>query len=301
MGGWISRTALAAVVVVGIALSNERIPSGVLEMGDAFIPDPRHAQLAAFGFEAALSDLHWLRAVQLVGKNQGHVGNGDTIGKLIDVVTTLDPWVDHPYRFAAVWMNDDEAVVRKANQLIRRGIEHHPDDWRGHFYLAFNHFFYLGEQREAAEALRPALAMKGRPAYLPRLVARLESASGGLDASAAFLQEMVRQAASDEERESYLRSLREIETERRARYLDSARAEFVRRFKRDIASVDELVATGVLRELPPDPFESGWEISPLTGQIVSKQVRFRYEAKIDGTSRRNIEAFRQRSRESEGQ
>jgi hypothetical protein len=293
------RLALAAGVVTGIAAATAGIPSRVAHTDGAFIPDPQVAKIAAVGFEAVLADLHWIRAVQIVGSARTHVGHGATIGALIDVVTTLDPWVDHPYRFAAVWMNDDEASVRQANELIRRGIKHHPDDWRGYFYLAFNHFFYLGEQREAARALKPALDLKGRPAYLTRLAARLESHEGGLDASAAFLSELAHQAANDDEREAFLGALEEIETERRARFLDTARAEYVRRHQRDIASVDDLVRGGVLRRLPEDPYGEGWEISALTGEIVSKRLRFRYDVKIDGTSRKQLAAFRERSLEKQ--
>ena len=300
MLGILPRVALAAAAIAGIAGASDGIPARVVQADAALIPDPQTAKLAAFGFESAVSDLHWMRAVQVIGSDAGPHGRSAAIGALIDVVTTLDPWVDHPYRFAAIWMQDDERSVRKANELIRRGIEHHPDDWRNYFYLAFNHFFFLGEQEEAARALRPAISLEGAPAYLARLVARLESRSGGLDASAAFLREMAHQAKSDEERVPYVTALREIQTERVARYLDAARAEFVRRHERDIASVDELVTSGLLRKLPVDPFGVGWELSPFTGQIVSKHVRYRYGVKIDATSRALLDQFRARSRRQQG-
>jgi hypothetical protein len=211
-------------------------------------------------------------------------------------VTTLDPHVDHPYRFAAVWITDDEASLRRANDLLRRGIRYHPGDWRGYFYLAFNEFFYLDDQTAAARSLEPALALPGRPAYLTRLAARLRSEAGGLDASTAFLNELMQQAASDEEREHYRNALREVETERRARFLDAARAEYVRRHGRDIQAVEDLVSSGLLRALPKDPFAEGWVLSEETGEIVSKHVRYRYGVKIDGTNRRLLERFRERSR-----
>lgn len=289
------RVALAAAAVAGIAGAEAGIPFRPSARETAFIPDPRTAKLASFGFMSALSDLHWMRAVQIAGSDEGAFGQSPTIGALIDVVTTLDPWVEHPYRFAAVWMKDDEAAVRKANDLLARGIAHHPGDWRNYFYLAFNYFFYLGEQTEAARALRPAIHLAGAPAYLGPLVARLESESGGLDASAAFLREMALQAKSEAERVPYVTALREIQTERVARYLDSGRAEFVRRFHRDIASVDELVTSGLMPELPPDPSFGGWTLSPLDGRIVSKALRFRYEVKIDATSRREIARLRAQS------
>jgi len=297
-----SRLALAAGAVAVIATSTVRLPAaGVGLRDEAFVPDPRLAQLASFGFDALFGDLQWMRAVQIIGSEEGPAGQSHTLAALIDVVTTLDPWVDHPYRFAAVWLTDDEAAVRKANVLLRRGIEHHPDDWRGYFYLAFNHFFYFDEQAEAARALEPALAIAGAPKYLGRLAARLRAREGGLDAAAAFLNELAQQTSDEAERARYVASLREIETERAARFLDGARAEFVRRHKRDIRDVEELVSGRVLRALPNDPFGEGWMLSAETGQIVSKHVRYRYTVKIDATNRALLERFHRRSRASQGQ
>lgn len=295
--GVLFRVAAAAAATLGVALADARLPDEPRDgQREAFVPDPAVANLLSFGFEAVVGDLQWLRAIQIVGGEDGASGRSPLIAALLDVVTTLDPWVDHPYRFAAVWLTDDEAAVRRANLLLRRGIAHHPDDWRGYFYLAFNHLYYLGEQAEAARALEPALTLEGAPPYLGRLLARLKSGGGGLEASATFLQEMAARAPDDSERAAYERALGEIETERRARFLDAARAEFVRRHKRDIARVEDLVVGGVLRQLPPEPFGASWELDARTGQIVSSKVRYRYGVKIDATNQALLARFRDRSR-----
>jgi hypothetical protein len=294
---WLTRIALAASIAAGIYHAGARLPASTAHRQDEyFVPSPQAASLLSFGFDAVLSDLHWMRAIQIVGDGeQGAEGRNGVLAALLELVTTLNPWVDHPYRFAAVWLTEDERAVRRANEIIRRGIEHHPDDWRGYFYLAFNHFFYLDEQAEAARVLGPALALQGRPAYLSRLQARLEAHAGGLDAAAAFLAEMMQQASDDIERAKFEEALREIETERRARFLDAARAEYVRRHGRDIRAVEDLVTGGVLNALPADPFGAGWVIGE-TAQIVSRRVRYRYEVKLDAGSRRIVERFRERSR-----
>ena len=99
--------------------------------GDAigFVPDPRPVRALAFGFDALLADFHWLEAVQVVGgaPRVDH-DRAEYLGKLVDVVTTLNPEVDHPYRFAAIWLTHDEAQVRESIRLLRRGIAHHPED-----------------------------------------------------------------------------------------------------------------------------------------------------------------------------
>jgi tetratricopeptide (TPR) repeat protein len=297
---WVLRIGLAAAAGVGVAASDARLPNLPAQAREeAFVPDPGFVKLTALGFDAAIADLHWMRAVQIVGSEEGAHGRSSLLGALIDVVTTLDPWVGHPYRFAAVWMRDDETAVRKANELLRRGIEHHPRDWRNYFYLAFNHFFYLGESEQAAEALEPALDLEGAPPYLKPLCARLHSQQGGLEASAAFLQEMLKTAAPLE-RAPFLRALMEIDTERRARLLDAARAEYVRRHKRDIERVEDLVSGGVLRALPEDPYREGWTLASETGEIVSRYLRYRYEVKIDGTNRLQLDQFHARAREAKG-
>jgi len=294
------RAAAALGSAAAIALSAARLPDAPAHAGDAaFVPEPGVAKLAAFGFDAVLGDYYWMQAVQIVGSEAGPVGRSQHLGRLIDVVTTLDPWVDHAYRFAAVWMTDDEAAVRLANTLLERGIAHHPDEWRNRFYLGFNHFFYLGEQGAAAAALEPALGLPGAPRYLGRLVARLRSDAGGgeIESAAAFLSELLRQTEDPFAKAEYEKALDEIEAERRARSLDAAREEFRRRHGRDLTRVEELVQVRppVLRALPPEPHGWEWTLDPESGQIVSSYVGNRYQVRIDATNRRQLERFRARS------
>ena len=88
------------------------------------MPSPRLVQTASLGFDALLADYHWLQAVQVVGGSEMvEAPTARHLGKLVDVVTTLNPHVDHPYRFAALWLTHDEELVRQGNRLLERGIE----------------------------------------------------------------------------------------------------------------------------------------------------------------------------------
>jgi tetratricopeptide (TPR) repeat protein len=302
--GW--KRGVAALAIAGaIGWAGARLPDAPTHAAeDAFVPDPALARLAALGFEALLADYYWMRAVQIVGAEAGPAGRSEQIGRLIDLVTTLDPWVDHPYRFAALWMEDDAVAVRKANALLERGIAHHPEQWLNRFYLGFNHFFWFGETQEAAEWLAPAVGMPGAPRYLGRLVARLRSDAGGgeIEAAAAFLHELLRQDPDPYKKAEYEKALDEIEAERRARVLDAARQEFQRRHGRDISAVEELVTVKppVLRALPPEPHGWEWRLDPASGQIVSSYLGHRYSLRIDATNRKRIERFHERSQRTEG-
>jgi len=289
VAGQIAAVLAFALVIAGTGFVHARMSTTTrVERGEAFVPQPPVARVMAVGFDSVMADYYWLQAVQAIGGEESVSPElAAHLGKLVDVVTTLDPWVDHPYRFAAVWLTESEAAVRTANRLLRRGIEHHPDEWRNRFYLGFNLFYFLMEYDAAAEQLERASEIPGSPPYLGRLIARLRSQTADIDVSEAFLLELARNTEDPTVRNGYLAGLDEIEIEKKARYLDHARQAFNELNGRDIMRVDELV-TGphpILSALPsPEPESlppslsrgSVWKLDLESDDIVSTYYGYRY-------------------------
>ncbi len=292
---------LALAVACGTALIHFQMPTQQrvgLELGDGFVPRPELARLSALGFDALLADYYWLQAVQIVGTSVSDPSRyAQVLGPLIDVVTTLDPWVDHAYRFAGVWLTDSVESVRLGNRLLERGIAYHPKEWRNRFLLGFNHFFYLEDNASAADVLEEAAALPAAPGYTRLLVARLRSDASGLETAAAFLQTLIEHEADPYARTQYQVALDEIETERRARFLDRAREEYRLRNGRDIRAVEDLlrVPRAVLKSLPSaHPILEGWRwvLHQETGQIVSSYYEDRYQLHIHSLDRQRRELWR---------
>ena len=293
---------LGALSILAVEAIHARIPPSQDSLGaETFVPEPGLARLLSLGFGASLADFYWLQAIQAVGGDVPMTPElGEYLGRVIDVVTTLDPWVDHPYRFAAIWLTESEENVRTANRLLERGIEHHPDDWRNYFYLGFNHFFYLLENEAAADILATASTKPGAPRYLPRLAARLRSESADIDVAAIFLKELLRSSEDEAAKAGYRSALDEIEIEQNARALERARTLFLERNGRDIEGVAELVsgAVPVLDSLPPaEPSAlppalrrgSQWQLEPGTGRIISTYYGKRYQLHISARDRARAE------------
>jgi hypothetical protein len=284
------------VVILGACtlLAQQALPSdSALTRDERFLPRPEVARAASLGFEALAADLYWLQAVQIVGDAKGPPReHAPLLGRIVDAVTRLNPWVGHPYRFAAIWLTETPEQVREANELLERGVAYHPRDWRNRFYLGFNHFFYLSETDRAAEVLEGAARLEGSPGYLSRLVARLRAEGGGLDAAAVLLSELLRGNEDPYARAEYEKSLDEIETERRARFLDAARTEYQRRLGHDVGTVEDLVRgpQPVLRELPAELHGWEWVLDPESGRIVSSYYGRRYELHFQGDVRPFAEA-----------
>ncbi|MBW1685745.1 MAG: hypothetical protein JRS35_11885 [Deltaproteobacteria bacterium] len=297
-GGW-TRLALLFGAIAMAGAAHQRIDTSArVDRGELFVPRPEQVRLSSLGFDALLADAYWVQAIQIVGGERLGAGQqAPLIGRLIDLVTSLDPWVGHPYRFAAVWLTESVEDVLQANALLERAIAYHPRDWRNRHYLGFNQFFYLGDEQRAAEILAPAVSLPEAPHYLASLVAKLRQQRGGLEAAEQFLAQLAESTENEYARASYLKALDEVATERRARLLDAARAAYRSRFGRDIARVEDLVRgpSPLLRRLPPaHPHFPGfeWALDPETGEIVSSFYRGRYRARMQAPDRARRDRWR---------
>src|SRR5262245_4390967 len=297
--GGLARLACLVLAAAAAGTAHSRLPKLTrFGQGETFVPRPEQARLSCFGFAAVVADYYWVHAVQIVGGEEGPIErHAPLLARLLDVVTALDPWVDHPYRFASLWLTDSPERVRFANRLLARGIAYHPREWRNRHYLGFNHFYYLGEEARAAEVLEPAVGMPASPTYLGALVAKLRLGQGGLDATAVFLAGLARDTNDEYKRAEYLKELDEIQVERWARQLDAARDAFRRRNGRDIAAVEDLAhgPAAPIPALPPaHPHFDGfaWELDPETQAIVSSFYGTRYQLHIHPFDRARRERWR---------
>jgi plasmid stabilization system protein ParE len=267
-------------------------------------PQPEQAGFPSFGFDALVGDYRWLQAVQVVGNERADlVAAAPTIQRLIEAVVAVDPFVDHPYRFASLWLTNDIEQVRAANRILERGIAYHPNEWRNRFYLSFNHFFYLGDVEAAARELEHVAELPGAPRYVANLLARLRSEKDGLEAAAAYLSELLQQTDDPWKQAELGKALDEIETERRARLLDQARAVYRKREGRDIEKVEDLAIgdAAILSELPAELHGWGWVLDPESGRIQSPYYGRRYRLNMQESDRERVEQWTGRDPLSKGE
>jgi tetratricopeptide (TPR) repeat protein len=226
----------------------------------------------ALEFDALLSDVYWIRAIQHYGGDRlaGHRGRKyQLLYPLLDLTTSLDPYFTIAYRFGAIFLSEaypggpgrpDQAVA-----LLRKGIAAQPGKWQYYHDVAFVNYWHLQDYEAAAEWFRRAYEQPGAPNWLPPLAASMLTA-GGDRASARFLWRQM--LHSDQ---LWLRR----NAERRLVQLDALDiADQLQALARQFAppegppfSWQHLVDRRVLRGIPLDPTGTAFVIDPVTGAV----------------------------------
>ncbi|WP_136808435.1 hypothetical protein [Desulfosediminicola flagellatus] len=180
------------------------------------------------------------------------------IHKALKTVIDLDPRATDPFILATTTLPWEAGMVEETNTLLLKVAEFRPDDYRPYFFLWYNYFHFLKDTNKASIYLQKSAAIKGSPTYLKPLAARMHLYSGQLEASLAYTHSVI-ETTTDESMRKYmmkrldgLRAIYEIETA-------------VRKFKEKFGSLpqypQDLVASGVMKKLPRDPYGGKFFIS----------------------------------------
>jgi tetratricopeptide (TPR) repeat protein len=136
-----------------------------------------------------VADIYWIRTVQYFGQkviNAGGIGvdtrNIDMklLAPLLDIVVTLDPHEISPYRFGAIFLPDHDPDA--AIDLLHRGIEANPDQWRLYQDLGFI-YWHKGDYRQAAYVYEAGSSIPGAPFWMKDAGGLMRIRGGSRDAA----------------------------------------------------------------------------------------------------------------------
>ncbi len=214
-----------------------------------------YARIGALAFDGLAADLLWLRFVQAVPLQPADEATGRMLANRLQAVVNLDPDFRSAYYHGSVLVsvlgNQPCAAVEVLEQAMRRD----PTDWRLPFQAGYNCFAELGNMECAARQMQRAAALEGAPPWLPGLVARLLSDASRRDAAIEYLEGQLKRTDDPRLKERFAERLREAVLARDLARIDDAVRTFRRTNGHLPASVEILVAEGILPPLPArDPF-----------------------------------------------
>ncbi len=165
-----------------------------------FLPSGRHLKVLSVGFSNLAADLLWIKAIGYFGGHALTDREFPWLHHILDQVTTLDPPFRYPYLFGGIVLAVEAKSSESSIALLAKGMRQYPGEWRFPFYIGFNYFYHQQDPARAAEFMRYASSLPGRPGYLPRLAASLMAETGRLDSAIAFLETMLAGARDESER-----------------------------------------------------------------------------------------------------
>ena len=219
------------------------------------LPSPG-VQAASLEFKGVVSDYLFFKTMTYMGIKIGEkqVPSADewqTMVRMLQRVTDLDPRFWDPYVFAEMVLGWQAGMFDEADMLLEKAAKNRPWDYRPQFYIGFNYLYFKKDSKNAAPHLRIAAENPNAPSYLKGLAARVSLYAGETGIGILFLENLIRET-HDPNMLKYLE--KRLTALKRMFFLEQKVKEYKEKNGRPPASLDDLVASGIIPEIPEDPY-----------------------------------------------
>jgi hypothetical protein len=267
-----------SVLIVGTQHHlDQRYPEPSVAATFRYLPNDDYLKVIVLGYNQLVADLLWLKVIQVIGTNGSERADGQWCYQAVDVITTLDPKFDYAYQLGSVFLSVLADRADLAVKLLSKGVVDNPDDWHLYFLLGFDQFYYLGDFKEAADAMAKASLLPGRPDYVPLLASRLYAHAEEPDLALDFLAHMYRLTKNEQVREELLSRMKDVTVERDLKVLNQEVQRFSEQYHRFPINLTELVAAGLLTELPTEPLGGRYYIDSMSHRVKSTKYSGRLQ------------------------
>jgi tetratricopeptide (TPR) repeat protein len=277
-----TRTRLAALALglagftAAIRLGLDREASQMGRVRDpAWLPNGARLRQVSLGHRLLLADVFWLKLVQYMGESvMLKLDRWEALYPLADLVTDLDPRYGYAYQVAGSNLASFAHRYGEADRILRKGMKNVPQRWTLPWTLSVNKFLFEGDYATAARYARQAAEVGGRPhlALLASNLSLLADRDDEYHVAIGFLEETLRHTDDPNLRPQLEQRLVKVRTFLELSRLERALAEFERTHARRAVFLGELVAAGLLGEVPRDPSGGTFLYNAITGEVRSSLV-----------------------------
>lgn len=220
------------------------IPASLL-----YLPKGPYLRALAVGHEETLASLLYIWSIQFYSSYE-RASRYDYLQQVYEgAITELDPRFTEAYLIGAMIMSMEARQPDKAVELLDKALEHMPENWEVAYWAGWECYHmedYLGARKYWSRAAR----MPDAPPFLVRMAARMLERAGQPDAAIHEYQALLEEAPDDKTRMIVLKWLERALTERAIEHTTAAVDRFRELRERCPRDLEELVAAGLLGEVP---------------------------------------------------
>lgn len=189
--------------------------------------------------------------------------------------THLDPRFWDPYQFAEMMLAWQAKMFKETNELLLIAAEARPNDFRPHYFLGFNYFYFLKDTARASHHMRLAAKQPEAPVYLKGLASRLSIYGNQTRLGIAFLKDLLA-TSSDPLITAYFQ--KRIDVLEILVFLEDKVKEFKNIFHVAPNNLSDLVENNIIKKIPTDPYGGEFTLLPngrvyTTSKLVEQQLQ----------------------------
>ena len=267
---------LAMTIVLLQVVRERRFPQAEPAQQILYVSSPAVLTRLALSYDAIVSDLYWIRAIQYYGGTRladRADKSYDLLYPLLDLTTSLDPNFNIAYEFGAFFLSERKpggpGRSDLAIRLLEKGIAARPDRWQYPYDVGFVHYRDADYDQAAKWFMRaadtPGARKEGERAdlWLRPLAANTMAARGDTTSSRILYQQLLK-ADAQWLRADAARRLQQLDA---IAVLEQLTMEYERRFGVPPMTWDDMVRAGLLRGQPLDPAGHPYVLNPWWGDV----------------------------------
>lgn len=219
---------------------------------------PQVMKVIAGEFKGLVSDALLIDAAAFLGSNKKPTDEDyESLIRLFRHVLALDPCFKQAYYLVQASLSWEGKRYDTANELLGISRDARWWDWVPGFFIGFNCFYFLKDNPAASRHLMEASKVPNAPLALATLASRLAAKSGKTLTAIVFLKAMLEKTEDEDKRKEL--ELR-IEALSGVLLLERAIERYRSAFGKDPDTLDALVSSNILPELPTNPYGRPFEL-----------------------------------------
>jgi hypothetical protein len=223
-----------------------------------FVMPAPFLRILALEFDGLVSDILFLKTLVFRGSTYERPAKPRVrdwewkwMYNMMDASIGIDPYFVDPYYFGAAHFSWDGNLAQETNVLLEKGMQFRTWDFMLPFYIGFNNFYFLHNNKTAADYLMRSWRIPGAPDMFASLASKLSYKDDDTANAIVFLEELLKRTEDKEVSKQYAKRLHYLQGQLA---LEKALARFRKRHGRMPQAIDELVQRGILSAIPRDPY-----------------------------------------------
>ena len=232
--------------------------AAMVEADNLTLRSPSMLKKMSLEYAPLMAAIYWTRAVQYYGeKHRLHQANLELLWPLLNIATTLDPQILPAYRFGSIFVGEKApggaGRPDLAVDLLNRGIQANPDEWRLYQDLGNLYYFDLKDYPKAAAAFEEGSKNPNALIWMKVMAAKIAAEGESPETSYFLWQQVYETTKVPEIKKNAEEHLILMRAELEMKAINQIAEQFEKQTGRRATRMSELVEAGLLKGVPRDP------------------------------------------------